>query len=135
MAEIVEWMQSDEAKAIRQQSLKKYRTLLRDRINETLPDRVGFHSLFTEEMQPNPDSPFNVIEFLATADIIMVEDVNEPDKRCVVYGQERYEALVASADDGKVNVEDLRLVFIELDADTDELERLQGVIAAVCAKE
>jgi hypothetical protein len=53
----------------------------------------------------------------------------------VVYGQERYEELVASEVDGKVNVADLRLVFIELDADTDELERLQGIIAAVCAEE
>jgi hypothetical protein len=71
-------------------------------------------------MQPNPDSPFNVTEFLATANIIMAEDVNDPDKRCVVYEQKRYEELVASAVDGMVNVADLRLVFIELDADADD---------------
>jgi hypothetical protein len=53
----------------------------------------------------------------------------------VVYGQKRYEELVASAVDGKVKVADLRLVFIELDTDTDELERLQGIIAAVCAEQ
>jgi hypothetical protein len=131
VGEIVEWMQSDEANAIKQQALKKYRTLLRERIIESLPDRVGYHSLFTEDMHPNPDSSFDVIEFLATADIIMAEDVNMREKRCVVLGEKRYEELIASAVDGSVNVVGARLVFIELDMDTDELERLCGVIRKV----
>jgi hypothetical protein len=132
VTEIVEWLLSDEAAAVRRKALAKYRELLRDRIAEVLPDRVSLHALLDAEGEgPNRDAGFDPVEVIATADIIFGEDVADPSKRFVAYGEERLARLTAGAVDGLVNVAGVRIVWVELDIDTDECDRLVEVVAAI----
>ena len=131
VTEIVTWLLSDEAKEVRKQAREKYRDLLRERIAEVYPNRIGLHALFDESGNPNADAPHDPVEFIATADIIMGEDVTTPSKRFVVHGKERYEQLVANAVDGEVDLAGVRLVWVEIDVDTDEYDRLIGVVHAI----
>lgn len=132
VAEIVRWLLSDEAVAVRRNARAKYRGLLRSRIAEVLPDRVSIHALLdVDGERPNRDAGFDPVEVIATADIVFGEDVTDPSKRFVAYGEERLARLTASAVGGKVNVAGVRIVWVELDADTDECDKLIEVVAAI----
>lgn len=128
---IVRWLLSDEAGAVLRRALAKYRELLRGRIAEVLPNRVSLHALFDEGGRSNRDATFDPVEVIATADIVLGEDVADPAKRFAAYGKERLARLAANAVDGKVNVAGVRIVWVEIDTDTDECDRLIEVVAGI----
>jgi hypothetical protein len=133
---IINWLLSDEAVAVRRRALAKYRELLRERIAEVLPERVSLHALLDEGGErPNRDADFDPVEVIATADIVFGEDVADPSKRCVVYGKERLARLTAGAVDGKVNIAGVRIVWVEIDIDTDEYDQLIEVVTAIKGSE
>lgn len=132
VSEIVRWLLSDEAVAVRRRALAKYRELLRDRIAEVLPDRVSLHALLDADGEgPNLDADFDPVEVIATADNVLGEDVADPAKGFVVHGKDRLDRLIADAVDGKVNVAGVRIVWVEIDTDTDEDLRLIEVVTAI----
>lgn len=131
VTEIVRWLLSDEAVAVRRRALAKYRELLRGRIAEVLPDRVSLHALFDEKGRPNRDAAFDPVEVIATADIVLGEDVADPSKRFAAFGKERLARLTASAVDGMVNVAGVRTVWVEIDIDTDEYDRLIELVTDI----
>lgn len=128
---IVRWLLSEEAVAVRRRALVKYRGLLRGRIAEVLPNRVSLHALFDEGGRSNRDATFDPVEVIATADIVLGEDVADPAKRFAAYGKERLARLAANAVDGKVNAAGVRIVWVEIDTDTDECDRLIAVVAGI----
>ena len=77
------------------------------------------------------DAAFDPVEVIATADIIFGEDVTDPSKRFVVHGKERLERLTAGAVDEEVNVAGVRIVWVEIDIDTDEYDKLIEVVTAI----
>jgi hypothetical protein len=131
VAEIFGWLFSDEALAVREQARVKYRELLRDRIADVLPDRVSLHALLGDGGRPNLDAAFNPVEFIATADVILGEDVTDPAKRVVFHGKDRLARLQPDAAGGVVAAAGVRVVWVELDTDTDEFDRLVEFVSAV----
>jgi hypothetical protein len=131
VTEIVRWLLSDDAVAIRRRALAKYQELLRGRIAKVLPDRVSLHALVDEEGRPNLDAAFDPVEVIATADIVLGEDVADPSKRLAAYGKERLARLAANTVDGRVNVAGVRIVWVEIDIDTDEYDRLIKLVTDI----
>ena len=105
--------------------------LVRERIAEVLPNRVSLHALFDEGGRSNRDAAFDPVEVIATADIIVGEDVTDSSEWFVVHGKERLPRLAANAVDGKVNVAGVRIVWVEIDIDTDEYDRLIEVVTDI----
>lgn len=91
------------------------------------PNRISVHALFGEGMKKNPDAAFDPDEYLATADLILAEDV-DTKRRCVVYGKDLHSRLVTSAVGDQIDVSGLRVVTIEIDRGTDELQRLAVLV-------
>jgi hypothetical protein len=93
----------------------KYRGMFGSESLPELPSTVSIHTLFDEtDAGPNLDADFNIHEFIETADVILGVDV-ESGHEFVVYGS-------GGDPDGR------RVVRVELDQDTDELERLCALV-------
>jgi hypothetical protein len=129
--EIVAYMAGDEVRSAFHAALKECRTVFRRQILEAdYPNKVNFHTLFDSEMKMSHEAPFDVREYLATADLIISEDVDSAHRR-VIHGEDLHARLVAGAVDGLIDATGLRLVTVMIDEGTGELERLVAAVRTV----
>lgn len=114
---------SEDVSDVRQESESRYRELFREEVLEArFPERVTINSLLDETTGINHAASFDVWECLGTADVIFGEDVAS-QHRFLVYGRDLLEA---SGGEG----ERLRVLTVELDQETEELEKLISLVYA-----
>jgi hypothetical protein len=89
------------------------------------PDRVHISALFGEGVEMNMSSTFNPRELVASADVILGVDIDS-DHEFVVYGRDRLRRVIGSGES-----EMARVLRIELDQESDELEKLIALVQVV----
>lgn len=90
-----------------------------------VPPRVTIDALTDGRGGPNHDAPFDVYDALDQAEVIIAVDV-DTGRESLVYGRDNLKRIAASG-----NSEPLPVLHVELDIETDELERLVAAVAAV----
>lgn len=124
--EIHGFLVSDEARQIRAAADEKYRDLFRAEVRAvSLPDRVTIDALFGDGNGPNEAATFDVRECVRSADIIFGEDV-ATGNRFLAYGRDALQRII-----GTGAAEECRTLTVEVDQETDELEKLLGVVVAL----
>lgn len=88
----------------------------------TLP----IHALFAEDdIGPNESLAPHPADVVASADVVLAQDVMT-GRQALVYGRSVLEAIAASR-----QADELAVLVVELDMDTDELERLIALVRVV----
>lgn len=83
---------------------------------------VPFHALFAEDnINPNEDLPGHPGKFVTTADVVLAQDVMS-GHQALVYGRSVLKRIAAG------EAIDVEVLAVELDMDTDELERLIALV-------
>lgn len=87
---------------------------------------VPFHALFAEDnIGPNESLAPHPADVVASADVVLAQDVMT-GRQALVYGRSVLGAIAAGGQAAEVAV-----LAVELDMDTDELERLVALVRVV----
>jgi hypothetical protein len=87
---------------------------------------VPFHALFAaDNLNPNAHLGRDPSAVVASADVVLAQDVMT-GRQSLIYGRKLLEMIVAS---GKG--EEAEFLAVELDLDTDELERLIALVRVI----
>lgn len=88
----------------------------------TLP----IHALFAQDnVSPNETLPRHPADVVASADVVLAQDVMT-GRQALVYGRSVLEAIAAGG-----QADEVAVLAVELDMDTDELERLIALVRVV----
>jgi len=87
---------------------------------------LPFHALFAEDnINPNEDLARHPADVVASADVVLAQDVMT-GRQALVYGRKVLEAIAAGR-----QADALAVLAVELDMDTDELERLVALVRVI----
>jgi hypothetical protein len=125
--EIGDWMFSESVVKRMEQSSNQLRDLIQpDRLAG--PDRVQINALFDEDFGPNKTARFDPRELVASADVILGVNIDDEHEFLVFGADYRNEFDLGCLPSG------LRILRVELDQDTDDLEKLIALVTVAKGK-
>jgi hypothetical protein len=92
------------------------------------PERVNLDSLFDDDFGPNQSASFEPCELLESADVILGVDLDS-GREFLAYDRDFLTGMVETECD-----EQARVLRVELDQDTDDLEKFIALVLAVKGK-